>query len=164
MRSGREPRVLARFPMHVGDSWTIGMPGSSPSVGEDGSAAVKAIDKIELPVRSLECYRIGYETTSGARNFEQRRTYTRWYCPAVKWFAKEVVILRTSDNFNPANNGEITTMLVLTKFTPGQWRRRAASPWTQKAQRRRHVVHRTHDAPFADVICIRFRDCGTPAE
>lgn len=116
---GMDARVLVRYPIKVGDTWTFNLKTPNPNVSEMGSGTVKAVDTIEVPAGTLECYRIEYESTSGSRNSIQHRTYTRWYCPAVKWFGKEVVTTRTQDNFNPANTGETTTTMLLKRFSPG---------------------------------------------
>ncbi len=91
------PRILVQYPLKVGDSWKFSVPlPNNPNWGEEGVANVAALEKITVPAGDFDCYRIEYESTSGTRNYKEQRLFKRWYCPSIKWIAKEIVATRTT--------------------------------------------------------------------
>jgi hypothetical protein len=116
---GSDARVLVRYPIRVDDEWTFSLKSPNPNYMETGNAKVTRSETIEVPAGTFECYRIDFESTWGSIHWSQHRIYSRWYCPKIKWIAKEVVMTKTRDDYNPAGNGVTTVTSVLVKYTPG---------------------------------------------
>jgi hypothetical protein len=108
--------------MRVGDTWNE--TGPQHKVGNwivderiVGHVAVR--ETIDVPAGRYDCMRVDADVSFGVKSFTLQRIDSRWYCPAIKWFAKESIEVR---NFNPYQTGYSRTFeqseLVL--FTPGQ--------------------------------------------
>ena len=120
LRGGRDDaaRLLVRYPLRVGDEWTFSITFEHPGVVELGRAKVAAYESLTVPAGTFQCYRVEAESSYGSRYYTKYELWTRWYCPEIKWFAKQVLTTRTHSIVNPASNGESTATSVLTTFLP----------------------------------------------
>jgi len=121
LRGGRADaaRVLVRYPLRVGDEWTFSIRFEKSNLEESGRARVAAYESVSVPAGTFQCYRVEAESTYGTKFYTEYRTWSRWYCPEIKWLAKEVVTTWTRSVTNPANNSETTVSSVLIKFKSG---------------------------------------------
>jgi hypothetical protein len=117
----RNPRVFARYPMKVGDQWTYNSALDEgfavPAAEQKGTVKVLAYESITVPAGTFDCYRIGAETGLPVRL--SRVIWTFWYCPAVKWIARQH-IERHIYNFATDGWSASTQDDELIKFTPGK--------------------------------------------
>lgn len=111
-RGPEHARALVRYPIEVGKSWDFTRGLENPTLSERGSAKVAARETITVPAGRFECYRIEAEATISNRGVSQHRLWKRWYCPEVKWIAKEVLEERSN-----TTQSVLTSELV--RFTPG---------------------------------------------
>jgi hypothetical protein len=102
--------------MRVGDEWTFSIRFDNPNFEELGRAKVAAYESLSVPAGTFQCYRVEAESTYGSKYYSEYRVWSRWYCPEIKWLAKEVIMTRTRSVANPASNGEQTFTSVLIKF------------------------------------------------
>ena len=111
-------RVLVRYPLKVGAEWSYTRKFTNPMLEEKGEAKVVAFETITVPAGTFECYRVDVRAEFAARNYQQKNTWSRWYCPKIKWVAKE---RHETYIFNPGAGGASTTVdtTELVKFTPG---------------------------------------------
>lgn len=115
-------RVLAQYPMRLGDTWNATGPQHQVGywiVDERIVGHVVTRETIDLSAGTYDCIRVDADVSFGVKSFTQQRIHSRWYCPAIKWFAKESIETR---EFNPSSTGYSRTFeqseLVL--FTPGR--------------------------------------------
>jgi len=113
-------RTLANYPLTVGKTWSIDRRFENPNTSETGKAKMSAFEQITVPAGTYQCFRIEAESSLVNKNYSERRFWTRWYCPEVKWIAKEVVETRTFNPVNPAANGTVVETSELVRFTPGK--------------------------------------------
>jgi hypothetical protein len=112
-------RLLVRYPLHVGDEWTFSINFTNPYYGEIGRGKVIAYESLQVPAGTFQCYRVEAESTYGSKYYTEYRVWIRWYCPEIKWLAKDILMTRTHNVANPAGNDETTVTSVLVKFKPG---------------------------------------------
>jgi len=112
-------RTLAKYPLKVGDSWSVGRRWERPDWSEDGSASAVAYEQVSAPARTFSCYPVEGDVSTTNRLYIQRRQSARWHCPEIEWIAKEVAGTRSFNPGNPAANGTLTETPELFKFTPG---------------------------------------------
>ena len=86
---------------------------------EKGDAKVVAVESITVPAGTFECFRIDVKAEFGARSYQQRNTWSRWYCPKIKWIAKERHETYIYDVTKGGGSPTVETS-ELVKFTPGQ--------------------------------------------
>jgi hypothetical protein len=113
-------RPLVVYPLAVGKEWSIARKFANPSVSENGKAKVVAIESVTVPAGTFQCYRIEASSSQGGRQDSTQRSWIRWYCPEVKWIAKEIVETVVFSRSNPAANGTTVETSELTRFTPGK--------------------------------------------
>jgi len=114
-------RVLVKYPLKVGNEWSPARKFQNPGTGESGEAKVVAYESITVPAGTFECYRVEAKATlNNKANYYEARTWKRWYCPDVKWIAKDILETQHSERNNPAANGTTVQTLELVKFTPGK--------------------------------------------
>ena len=111
-------RVLAKYPLKVGDSWSFSRKFANPGTAEDGKAKVVALESLTVPAGTFQCYRVEAETSLNNKAYKENRVWVRWYCPDVKWIAKETLETRTTTRDSGSNATSETSELV--KFTPGK--------------------------------------------
>ena len=111
-------RVLAKYPLKVGDAWTFSRKFANPGTSEDGKAKVVALESLTVPAGTFQCYRVEAETSLNNKAYKETRVWVRWYCPDVKWIAKETLETRTTTRDSGSNATSETSELV--KFTPGK--------------------------------------------
>jgi hypothetical protein len=111
-------RMLAKYPLKVGDEWTLSRKFSNPMSAENGKAKVVAFESLTVPAGTFQCYRVEAETTLNNKSYKETRAWVRWYCPDVKWIAKETLETRTTSRSTGSNATSETSELV--KFTPGK--------------------------------------------
>ena len=111
---GRKDYALAvnRYPMKVGDEWKVSRKFPNPSTSEDGKARVAAYETITVPAGKFQCYRIEVRTELVTRKHTEQRFLTRWQCPEVKWFAKEVLEIRATGKKGDETPRTTTTELL----------------------------------------------------
>jgi hypothetical protein len=114
-------RQLVAYPLTVGKEWPIDRRFTNPGTSETGKAKVAAQEQITVPAGTFQCYRIEAESsTVNKANYSARRIWKRWYCPDVKWIAKEVLESTIFDRNNPGANGMTVETSELVRFTPGK--------------------------------------------
>jgi len=115
-----DARLLVRYPLKVGDSWTFTAKFSATSnVRENGSVKVVAYESLTVPAGTFDCYRIDAEGTAAAGAYRAYRRWSRWYCPAIKWFAKEHMQANVFSPFNGGTTNEDWTAELIV-YSPGQ--------------------------------------------
>ena len=115
-----DARVLVKYPLKVGASWTFThKPNTTTNVRENGEAKVVSYESITVPAGTFDCYRVDAQATAGARGYSAHRKWSRWYCPAIKWIAKEHVETTIND---PGKGGATRTVATseLTAFSPAK--------------------------------------------
>jgi len=112
-------RILARYPLKIGAAWRYTRrPGQSEQFEERGSAKIVDYERITVPAGTFECFRVDAEAVVTYRAYSEQRSWNRWYCPEIKWIAKERVEVHI---FNPyALPSSSVTVSELQKYTPGQ--------------------------------------------
>ena len=113
-------RVLARYPMKVGDGWEMSRKYRDPRAVESGEAKVVAYEQITVPAGTFQCYRIEAKATLNNKSFAQQSKWTRWYCPEVKHLAKEILEQTVMGSYTPGRSGTTLVTSELVKFTPGK--------------------------------------------
>jgi hypothetical protein len=112
-------RILVKYPLKVGDEWAVGRKFANPGTAETGKAKVVAYEAVTVPAGTFQCYRIEAEASQASREAKENRTWKRWYCPEVKWFAKEVLETQTFGTRGRIG-GTVSQTSELVKFTPGK--------------------------------------------
>jgi hypothetical protein len=112
-------RILARYPMKVGDEWPVTRKFENPSTAETGTAKVAAFEEITVPAGTYKCYRVDVDASLTNRTYKEQRLWKRWYCPDVKWIAKEILETRTFNRDGPGSGTTIATS-ELVKYTPAK--------------------------------------------
>lgn len=110
-------RVLAKYPLKVGGEWRYSKRFTNSLLEERGTAKVVAYESITVPAGTFNCYRVEIDASFSYRAFAEQRLWKRWYCPEVKWIAKEILETRTQSPNNPSGTSVATSELV--QFTPG---------------------------------------------
>ncbi len=112
-------RILARYPLKVGDQWSYTRKFPNPLTEEKGDAKVVAYESVTVPAGTFDCFRVDVKAEFSVRTYQQRNLWSRWYCPAVKWTAKE---RHETYIFSVSTGGGKTTVdtIELVKFTPGE--------------------------------------------
>jgi hypothetical protein len=57
---------------------------------------------------------------SFSRSYKNEFRATRWYCPEIKWIAKELFYSQNLSTTNPAESVIRDASTELVKFTPGK--------------------------------------------
>lgn len=111
-------RVLAKYPLKVGDTWSFSRKFANPGTAEEGKAKVVAFESLTVPAGTFQCYRVEAEASLTNKAYKENRTWTRWYCPDVKWMAKETLDTKTTSRESGSSATSETSELV--KFIPGK--------------------------------------------
>ena len=111
-------RLLAKYPLKVGDTWSFSRKFANPAIAEEGKAKVVALESLTVPAGTFQCYRVEAETSLTNKAYKENRAWVRWYCPDVKWIAKEVVDTKTTSRDSGSSAVLETSELV--KFTAGK--------------------------------------------
>jgi hypothetical protein len=113
-------RVLVRYPLKVGDEWQMTRRIPNSGSVESVKGKVVAYESITVPAGTFHCYRV--EATTALRNGEYRedRGWTRWYCPAIKSYAKERIDTTIHSPGKPDASGTKVLTSELVSFTPGR--------------------------------------------
>ena len=85
-----QPRVLVRYPLRVGDEWSFGRKFENPGAEQTGTVRVAAYEEITVPAGTFQCFRIEADTTGVGYPTTTHTTRIRWYCPQIRWIAKEI--------------------------------------------------------------------------
>jgi hypothetical protein len=112
-------RQLVSYPLAVGKEWPVSRKFENPNTSETGKAKVVAIEQITVPAGTYQCYKIDAEASLVNKMYTERRFWSRWYCPEIKWIAKEIVETRIFNPGNPASTGTTIATSELVRFTPG---------------------------------------------
>ncbi len=112
-------RILVKYPLKVGDEWEFSRKFPNPGTLETGKAKVVAYEAISVPAGTFQCYRIEAGASLVNKSYRENRTWKRWYCPDVKWIAKEIMETTIAGSFSRANETTVLTS-ELVKFTPGK--------------------------------------------
>jgi hypothetical protein len=113
-------RILARYPMKVGDGWEMSRRYADPRAVESGEAKVVAYEQITVPAGTFQCFRVEAKATLNNKSFAEASKWTRWYCPEVKHFAKESFEQTVTGSMTSGRNGTTLVASELVKFTPGK--------------------------------------------
>ncbi len=112
-------RQLVAYPLALGKEWPVARRFANPSTSETGKAKVVAQEQVTVPAGTFQCWRVEAEASLVNKTYSERRIWTRWYCPEVKWIAKEIVETTVFNPGNPASNGRTVATSELRRFTPG---------------------------------------------
>jgi hypothetical protein len=113
-------RILARYPLMIGAEWKYTRrPEQSGRFEERGSAKIVGYERITVRAGTFGCFRVDAEASTSYHSYSEHRLWNRWYCPEIKWIAKERVEVHT---FNPGRGLMSYSVRVseLEKYTPGQ--------------------------------------------
>lgn len=110
-------QAYVRYPLKVGDEWTYATKSGSLQGITSASVKVATYESITVPAGTFSCYRLDIVENYGNKGYGEFVLRTRWYCPEVKWIAKE----RVETSITHANGKFETTVTVseLVKFTAG---------------------------------------------
>jgi hypothetical protein len=112
-------RILARYPLEIGAEWKYTRrPGRTGQFEERGSAKIVGYERVTVPAGTFACFRVDAEETTSYRTYSEQRSWNRWYCPEIKWIAKERVEVHTFRPSGPPSSS--VTVSELEKYTPGQ--------------------------------------------
>lgn len=103
-----DPEELARFPMKVGDSWDYSRRFPNPHSEGRGSSKVVSYEKVSVPAGTFDCFRVESRTTNANQLGSNDIRRIRWYCPEIKWIAKEQYESQTTKKY------ELNTKVVQT--------------------------------------------------
>lgn len=111
-------KVLAQFPLKVGAEWAYRTKSGPMQAARDGSVKIVSYESTTVPAGTFSCYRIDAVENYGNKGYSELVRTSRWYCPAVKWIARE----REEKTIVAPGRGGTTTVSVseLVKFTPGE--------------------------------------------
>jgi hypothetical protein len=112
-----QARILAKYPLKVGTEWNFTRKSGAMQGPENGSAKIVAYESITVPAGTFSCYRIDIVADYNYKSYSEHRLWNRWYCPEVKWIAKERLETTIRHPINPGGTTVATSELV--KFTPG---------------------------------------------
>ncbi len=115
--SADSARIYARYPLKVGAEWHYATKFSARNGTENGSVKAVAYESITVPAGTFACYRTDGESNYNDKNYRERRVWSRWYCPEVKWIAKQRMET-TAFQINTIGGTTVETW-DLVKFTPG---------------------------------------------
>jgi len=113
-------RQLVAYPLAIGKEWSVARRFPNPNTSETGKAKVVAQEQITVPAGTFQCWRIEADASLVNRTNSERRVWTRWYCPEVKWIAKEILDTTIFNRNNPSGNGRTLMTSELAHFTPGK--------------------------------------------
>jgi len=113
-------RQLVAYPLAAGKEWSISRRFPNPSTSETGKARVAAQEQVTVPAGTFQCWRVEAEASLVNKSYSERRLWKRWYCPEVKWIAKEVVETTIFNPGNPAANGRTVQTSELVRFAAGK--------------------------------------------
>jgi len=111
-------RILVKYPLKVGEEWEMSRKFPNPGIAEIGKARVVAFETITVPAGTFQCYRVEAEASLVSRTAKEDRSWKRWYCPDIRWIAKEVLETRTHGTRSRLGSASVETS-ELVKFTPG---------------------------------------------
>ena len=111
---------LVAYPLKPTSEWSVNRRFPDPNVGETGTAKVVSVERVTVPAGTFDCYRTEIASSRTNKQFKTNTKWVRWYCPDVKWFAKQVVETYTYNPYNPAGTGTTVETSELMKFTPGK--------------------------------------------
>ena len=111
-------RLLAKYPLKIGDTWTFSRKFANPGTAEEGKAKVVAFESLTVPAGTFQCYRVEAEASLTNKAYKENRMWVRWYCPDVKWIAKETLDTKTTSRESGSSATNETSELV--KFIPGK--------------------------------------------
>jgi ribosomal protein S28E/S33 len=117
LQETRESQVVARTPDADAIIAFHDIQLTEASLSKLPHCKVVAIESITVPAGTFQCYRIEANSSQGGRQDSTQRSWVRWYCPEVKWMAKEIVETIVFSRSNPSANG--TTVVQRTgSFDP----------------------------------------------
>jgi hypothetical protein len=112
-------RPMIRYPAGIGDAWSGAGAVGGDTWREQVGARVVARETVNVTAGTFDCLRVEAHVRVAVKAFGQDAVHTRWYCPAVRWFAKERVEIRRFDPYGavPFSNEIIESELA--SFVPG---------------------------------------------
>jgi hypothetical protein len=113
-------RVLVRYPLKVGDEWQMTRKFPNPGTVETVKGKVVAYEPVTVPAGTFQCYRIEATTALTNGDYKENRGWTRWYCPEIKWYAKERIDTTIVSPGKPQSSGTKVLAAELVKFTPAK--------------------------------------------
>lgn len=114
------PQVVARFPLRADSAWRFDQATGSSNSSYTGEGRVVAQRTLTVPAGTFECLEVEAEARySVGRSSLNTLNQTRWYCPAVKWYAQEAYRSTNWSAYNPADTYTNQGENRLVKFTPG---------------------------------------------
>jgi len=102
-------RVLMRFPVKVGDEWSFVRKVGGGENQEQGSGKVLAFESLTVPAGTFDCFRHEVDAWLNIKAYSEHRVYRRWYCPMLKWIAKEIVETQINDLGSGPSRTSITS-------------------------------------------------------
>jgi hypothetical protein len=111
---------LVVYPLKRTTEWSLSRRFPDPNVGETGTGRVTSMERVTVPAGTFECYRTEIASSRTNKQLKTNTQWVRWYCPEVKWLAKQIVETYTYNPYNPAATGTVVETSELVKFTPGK--------------------------------------------
>lgn len=108
-----------KYPLRVGDEWSTGRRYvyQRPQAEQMGTAKAVALETVTVPAGTFECIRVDSESSYAAIKQTTYSKVSRWYCPQIKWIAKEVVDRLLTSNWELGSRQ--IQISELRHFTPG---------------------------------------------
>jgi hypothetical protein len=112
--------LFVQYPLRIANRTTFSLHFTDPNEGYYGSSEVEGYEPVSVPAGTFQCFRVSTKATySWSTSYKVYRTWRRWYCPDVKWFAKQEYEERTTASFNPASNAYKREVSELVSFSAG---------------------------------------------
>lgn len=113
-------RLFAKYPMKVGDAWRFTLTFDNPNDFGEIDARVVAAERITVPAGAFDCLKVEAQLTAAqGRSRQHFERTTRWYCPEIKYIARELVSRGEQSTSNPAERVSRENDSTLVRFTPG---------------------------------------------
>src|SRR5208283_6155243 len=67
-----DARLLVKYPLKVGTSWTFTFKPNANLIRENGEAKVVSYESITVPAGTFDCYRVDAQSTASVRSYNAR--------------------------------------------------------------------------------------------
>ena len=93
MAADGKTRKVVQYPRKPGTSWAVRGPGWKPfayDFDEEIRGRVVGAESIEVPAGTFDCMKVVVDIVMARGVNTNSTVLTRWYCPQIKSFAKEI--------------------------------------------------------------------------
>lgn len=106
-------REFVRFPIKVGDKAEFRREVNDRGGEQNGTSTVSAYESLTVPAGTFDCFRIDIDAwTNRGKHKEEHIQRSRWYCPAVRWIARDEITREIATRSGPATRSRRVTVLV----------------------------------------------------